>query len=72
MHAVTLTTNDLAKIRHLTFDACDKWYSFGLELGLSPTTLHIVQQNFQTVEDRFTDMLERWLRMTNPLPTWRG
>ena len=70
VHAVTLTTNDLAKVHHLTFDACDKWYSFGLELGLSPTTLHIVQRNFQTVEDRFTDMLERWLRMTNPPPTW--
>ena len=70
VHAVTLTTDDLAKVRRLTFNACTEWYSFGLELGLSPTTLDIIQKDFKTTKDRFTDMLKRWLSMTNPPPTW--
>ena len=70
VHAVTLTTDDLAKVRRLTFDACDKWHSFGLELGLRVTTLDIIRQTFNRSEDQFTEMLSKWLRMTDLPPTW--
>ena len=70
VHAVTLTTKDLAKVRRLTFDACDKWHSFGLELGLRVTTLDIIRQTYNRSEDQFTEMLSKWLRMTDPPPTW--
>ena len=69
VHAVTLTTNDLAKVRRLTFDACAKWESFGLELGLSPTTLEIIQKNSNDTEKNFMDMLKIWLKTK---PTWEN
>lgn len=70
--AVNLVPNDLAKVRHLTREACTKWYSLGLELGLSVMTLDIIKQNNTRVEDRFTKMLSTWLKMTDPPPTWEG
>ena len=66
VRAVTLTTNDLRKVRLLTFDACAKWESFGLELGLSTTTLDIIQKNSDDTEKHFTDMLKTWLK-TKPI-----
>ena len=67
VRAVTLTTDDLRKVRRLTFDACAKWESFGLELGLSPTTLDIIQKNSNDAEINFMNMLKIWLKTK---PTW--
>ena len=69
VHAATLTTNDLAKVRRLTFNARTEWHSLGLELGLNVKTLDAIKEDFKTNKERFTDMLKQWLDMK---PTWES
>ena len=71
--AVDLVPDNVAMVRRLLWDACPDWLDLGLELGINPTTLRIIQQdNHDVVKHCFTDVLSEWLKMIDPLPSWEA
>ena len=67
--AALLTIKDLAKVRHLTFQASSRWHDIGLALGLQEPALEIIRHDFQTADECHKKMLSEWLKMITPAPT---
>ena len=62
---------DLAKVQALVFGARLQWFNLGLQLGVDYDTLAAIRRNFKNeTDDCFTEMLSKWLRMTDPPPTY--
>ena len=56
--------------RYVTKKYAADWKDIGLELNLKLGILKNIQKNNQEVEDRFEDVLDKWLKST-PKATWR-
>ena len=67
-----LTTNDFRVVQSLLWKDKVKWYYIGVQLHLQVHQLEAIRHNFDTVEDRFTQMLLEWLRQDKPRPTWEA
>ena len=57
-----LTIDDLVLIQTKVWSARQKWYNIGLQLGVKPTELDCIRQNYPNTDDCFTEMLKVWLR----------
>ena len=67
LHAAPL---DLRTVQCALWDAKCKWYNLGLELGLDKSTLDAIKVNCQEVEDRFREILSKWLNLVTP--SWKA
>ena len=47
-----------------------RWNLIGIQLGLSPDDLDIIEANFVDVEDRLRKVLQKWFN-SNPNQTWK-
>ena len=52
-----------------------KWKDLGLNLGLHPSALDVIEANRKFVEDQLHDVLQRWLKRIdnideNVCPSW--
>ena len=56
--------------RYVTKRYAADWKDVGLELNLEHSVLKNIQKNNQEVEDRFGDVLDKWLK-SNTKATWR-
>ena len=66
-----VTINDLPQVFRAVFDARTKWYDIGLELNIDAASLDAVQNdNPHNVQNCLRDMLKKWLRRSQPKPTW--
>ena len=64
---------NLSKVRNVIWDAKTEWYDLGLELNLSESTLQTIKKDNPTdVKACFREMLSKWLKMVDPLPSWEG
>ena len=58
-------------VRKAIWDAHSKWFSLGIELSITVTSLEAIKQkNKENADDCLTEMLLEWLRQANPKPTW--
>ena len=63
--AAILTQNDLQKVYALAHDACIKWQSIGVQLGLKWNSIAIIAKNYpRDVETCFLNLLSFWLDNT--------
>ena len=66
-----MTPDDLRVVRKAIWDARSKWFSLGIELSITVTSLEAIKQkNKENAGDCLTEMLLEWLRQSNPKPTW--
>ena len=71
--AKVLTVDDLATIQVAVWEARAEWYNLGLQLGLPPSTLDVIQKNHPgDCNQCFTDMIKEWLRTSDLQPTWEA
>ena len=47
-----------------------RWKLIGIQLGLSPDDLDIIEANCVDVEERLMKVLQKWFK-SNPNPTWK-
>ena len=52
-----------------------EWKELGLNLGLHPSALNVIEKNHRSVKEQLHQVLEDWLRMKDnidegDLPTW--
>ena len=53
------------------FDARAKWYDIGLELKMDAGSLDAIEKdNPRDVQDCLRALLRKWLRRSQPKPTW--
>ena len=63
--------DDLVKVQRAVWEGRVKWYNIGLELGLTVGMLDAIQlTNKHDVDECFREMLKKWLRKSDLLPTW--
>lgn len=67
-----LYIKDLREVNRLLRDISRKWYDIGIELGLTADELKNIKANCDSVEECLREMLDKWLRNIDPLPTWRA
>ena len=65
-----LGINDLREVQRGAWEARAKWYNIGLELGIDPGTLDVIEGNNKDINNCFRVMLTSWLKMVQPIPTW--
>ena len=66
-----MTLGDLRVVRKAIWDARSKWFSLGIELSITVTSLEAIKQkNKENADDCLTEMLLEWLRQASPKPTW--
>ena len=57
-----LTEHHLKYLLEDTFDVRNKWYFVGLCLNLPPSSLDAIMKDWNTTEERYTEVLKQWLR----------
>lgn len=68
-----LTVKDLNVVLTSSIDAKTKWDFIGLALGISPSELDAIEEEYDSIDRRFKNMLKKWLKMAvNPPPSWQG
>lgn len=66
-----LAIGDLPQVIRAVYDARVKWYDIGLELKVDAASLDAIQEdNPRNVQNCLRDMLKKWLRRSQPKPTW--
>ena len=66
-----LTTKDLKVVHESLWEVRSKWRNLGIQLDMKIEDLEeIAANNNQKVDDCFADCIIRWLRQSNPPPTW--
>lgn len=61
-----LAEDSLPELVNLLCKVETKWYHIGLQLRMPPDTLLCIEEDYQKTKDRFTRMLEEWLRTQKP------
>ena len=65
-----LDTDDLRRVKNMTWDARSRWYDVGLELGMLADTLDAIRMDHRDYcGPCYTNMLKVWFR-NDPNPTW--
>ena len=67
-----LILDNLREVRHLLHKVRRRWYDIGIELGLSVEELDTIRADNTDLLDCLTAMLKTWLKLTDPIPTWRA
>ena len=67
-----LTVGDLKAVQDLVWPARSKWFYIGVQLGIDLGTLEAIKKDHHSSEECFTAMLTTWLRMNDPVPSWRA
>ena len=66
-----MTLDDLRVVRKAVWDARSRWYTLGIELNITITSLEAIKQkNKENPGDCLTEMLLEWLIQASPKPTW--
>ena len=65
-----LDENDLKAVLEAVHDAHGKWHGIGLQLGLAPPVLRGIEQQYANTADMLREMLGKWLKQVDPVPTW--
>lgn len=68
---IDLSLKDLNDVMKSIFDARNEWEYLGLALGLDSHELDSIKSESNKVKDCFKEMLKKWLRKTNPSPSWK-
>ena len=63
---------DLNTVQDALQSVAQKWYTLGLQLGLSGTTLHAVESETGKELSYLSEMLKLWLEREDPRPSWRA
>ena len=72
MHTDHVTINDVAEIQEELCEATDKWFSLGVQLKVSNTTLQsLMSASSQNPEYCVYQVLVYWLNNA-PSPTWES
>ena len=64
-----LVIKDLKEVLECTWKYRAQWRAIGTELGIDQGTLVAISKNERNVEDCLREMINTWLRDTNPMPT---
>lgn len=67
-----LHINDLEMVQDELAFIDTKWHNIGLELGFHPDTLNEIHLQNSANRSCLQEVLERWLKMVNPPPTWEA
>ena len=51
------------------WDASTQWYNIGLELGVEPATLDVIEEDNSSTDKKLRNMLKKWLRNSKKIPT---
>ena len=62
--------DDLGIVVEAVYGARYKWYGIGLQLGLVPSVLEGIEQQYSGTEDRLRVLLTHWLKQVDPVPSW--
>ena len=54
----------------LLLPLASKWQTIGTLLDIDQGKLRSIKHNEQEADDRLREMLDTWLRQTDPLPSW--
>ena len=66
----SLTIDDLRMVNKAVYDMRDKWFQFGVELGIQPGTLKsIKRKSLQDPDECLLELLTEWLKTEEP--TWK-
>ncbi len=71
-HSGYLTIMDFKVVREALCRILHKWHSLGIVLGCSPSELDAIAHYYRTPGRRLDEMLNLWLRRSNPRPSWEG
>ena len=64
---------DLNTVQDALQSVAQKWYTLGLQLDLSSTTLHAVESERDKEPSYYlNEMLKSWLEREDPKPSWRA
>ena len=65
-----LSTDDLDTVLDAVWDAKERWFYIGLKLGIKSDKLNVIKQDNDSVDNRFTAVLEEWLSRNEANRTW--
>ena len=66
-----LSENDLNVVLEKVMDIHEKWYNFGLQLGVDECTLNAIKVKCFSTKDSLEEMLKEWLKMYASTKHWR-
>ena len=64
-----LGIKDIKEVLDITWKYRAEWRAIGTELGIDQGTLAAISKDERKVEDCLREMINKWLRHTNPMPT---
>ena len=67
-----LRPDDTALILNETWDNRYKWRYLGAALKMSPETLQGIEDEVSHVRECYKEVVGRWMRQTEPKPTWQA
>ena len=53
---------DLQSVTNKLVSVMEKWYPFGVQLGVIDAKLEEIENNYQTADRRFSEVIKFWLR----------
>ena len=60
---------DLNEVLDITWKYRAQWRAIGTQLGIDQGTLAAISENERKVENCLSEMINKWLRHTDPMPT---
>ena len=69
---MSLSEADLSAVLQDIHPARTKWYNIGLQLGVLATDLDAIRAQYANPEDDLCEMLKKWLKVADPVPTWEA
>jgi len=63
---------DLKSLHHELHSVSDKWYSFGVQLGVSIENLKCIRRENLSISECLLEVLTSWLKCTDPPHTWKA
>ena len=63
---------DLKNIKECAYPARSKWYNIGINLDIDVGTLEAIEKDNMGKSDAcFRELLTKWLRRDDPVPSWK-
>ena len=70
-HADHLTMNNFRDIEKQLWGIRYKWFKIGTQLNFKPDVLKSIEGKYKSEDDRYLpELIEMWLKRTEPKPTW--
>ena len=67
-----LKPSDLGNIVEQLWDVRSRWFSLGLQLQFNYGDLEAIKKDKRECSECFTELLNKWLKVSNPAPTWKS